>query len=254
MGQKVHPHGARVGVIKDWDSRWYADKKNFADFIVEDEKVRKFLKNKLYDAGISRIEIERREANKLVIGIHAGKPGIIIGKGGAGIEALKKEVAAMTGGEVFINIYEVRNVDTDAQLVAESIAAQLEKRISFRRAMKQSLGRAMKGGAKGIRTLVSGRLGGAEIARSEGYHDGSIPLQTLRADIDYGFAEAKTTYGRIGCKVCIYKGQVMPKDFRQTMRGEAPAQAPADPNRPDRDRRRGDRRRGDRRPQEGGRR
>ena len=252
MGQKVHPHGARVGVIKDWDSRWYADKKNFADYIVEDEKVRKFLKEKLYDAGIAKIEIERRQANKLVIGIHAGKPGIIIGKGGAGIEALKKEVADKTGNEVFINIFEIRNVDTDAQLVAESIASQLEKRISFRRAMKQSLARAMKGGAKGIRTLVSGRLGGAEIARAEGYHEGSIPLQTLRADIDYGFAEAKTTYGRIGCKVWIYKGEVMPKDFRQTMRGEAPAQAPADPNRSDR--RRGDRRRGDRRPQEGGRR
>ena len=255
MGQKIHPHGARVGVIKNWDSRWFSDKKTFADYILEDDKVRKYLKAKLYDAGISLIEIERREAKKLIIGIHAGKPGVIIGKGGAGIEALKQEVAALTGDEVFVNIYEVRNVDTDAQLIAENIASQLEKRISYRRAMKQSLARAMKAGAKGIRTKVSGRLGGAEIARSEGYHEGSIPLQTLRADIDYGFAEAKTTYGRIGCKVWVYKGEVMPKEFKKIMRGEQPAANTYDPNRPERnDRRRGDRRRSDRRPQEGGRR
>jgi len=223
MGQKVHPHGARVGVIKNWDSRWYTDKKKMADYIIDDRNLRTYLKSKLYEVGISKIEIERRgEDKKIGIVIHAAKPGMIIGKGGAGIEALKAEIIAKFGYEaVNLDIMEVRNVDTDAKLIAESIASQLERRISFRRAMKQAIGRAMKNGAKGVKTLVSGRLGGAEIARSEGYHDGSIPLQTLRADIDYGFAEAKTTYGRIGCKVWIYKGEVMPKQFREIMRGEA---------------------------------
>lgn len=213
MGQKVNPHGARVGIIKNWDARWYASKKDFADLLIEDQKVRKFLKEKLFIAGVSRIEIERFPA-KMIIGIHAGKPGIIIGRGGAGIEALKKELEAMVGKTVNLNIFEIKSIDADAQLVAESIAAQIERRISFRRAMKQALGRAQKAGAKGIKTQVSGRLGGADIARTEGYHEGSIPLQTLRADIEYGFAEAKTTYGRIGCKVWIYKGEVMPQRKR----------------------------------------
>ena len=210
MGQKVHPHGARVGVIKDWDARWYADKKKFADFLVEDNNIRKFLKDKLFTAGVSRIEIERA-ANKITVNVHAGKPGMVIGKGGAGTEGIKQEIEKMTGKAVILNIYEIKNMDTDAQLVAENVASQIERRISFRRAMKQVIGRAMKSGAKGIKTMVSGRLGGADIARREGYREGSIPLQTLRADIEFGFAEAKTTYGRIGCKVWIYKGEVMPK-------------------------------------------
>jgi small subunit ribosomal protein S3 len=210
MGQKVHPHGARVGVIKDWDARWYADKKNFANFLVEDNKIRKFLKDKLFTAGVSRIETERA-ANKITVNVHAGKPGMVIGKGGAGTEGIKQEIEKLTGKAVILNIFEIKNMDLDAQLVAENVASQIERRISFRRAMKQVLGRTMKSGAKGIKTMVSGRLGGADIARREGYREGSIPLQTLRADIDYGFAEAKTTYGRIGCKVWIYKGEVMPK-------------------------------------------
>lgn len=210
MGQKVHPHGFRVGVIKDWDTRWYADKKNFANFLVEDNKIRKFVKDKLFTAGVSRIEIERA-ANKMTINVHAGKPGIVIGRGGTGIEALKVDLEKLTGKSVAVNIFEIKSMDTDAQLVAENIASQIERRISFRRAMKQVMGRAMKSGAKGIKTMVSGRLGGADIARREGYREGSIPLQTLRADIEFGFAEAKTTYGRIGCKVWIYKGEVMPK-------------------------------------------
>ena len=210
MGQKVHPHGARVGVIKDWDARWYANKKDFAANLEEDYRIRTFLKDKLYAAGISRIEIERA-ANKITVGLHTGKPGIVIGKGGAGVEQVKKDLNKLTGKAVTLNIYEIRRPEVDAQLVAENIAQQLERRISFRRAMKQSLQRAMKAGAKGIKTQVAGRLGGADIARTEGYHEGSIPLQTLRADIQYGFAEAKTTYGRIGCKVWIYKGEILGK-------------------------------------------
>ncbi len=211
MGQKVHPHGQRVGVIKDWDTRWYANKKDFADNLLEDYKIRNFLKKKLYAAGISRIEIERA-ANRVTVNIVTGKPGVVIGRGGAGVEQVKKDVEKLTGKTVNVNIIEVRSPDGDAQLVAENIASQLERRISFRRAMKQTMGRSMKTpGVKGIKIAVSGRLGGAEIARSEGYHDGSIPLQTLRADIDYGFAEAHTTYGRIGVKVWIYKGEVLPK-------------------------------------------
>jgi ribosomal protein S3, bacterial type len=210
MGQKVNPHGARVGVILDWSTKWYAGKKDFSDNLIEDYNLRKMLKEKLNMAGISHIDIERA-GDKLTVSVFTAKPGIVIGKGGAGVEMLKKQIAAFTGKNVNLNILEIKNPETNAQLVAENIAQQLEKRVSFRRAMKQSLGRAMKGGAKGIKTAVSGRLGGADIARTEGYHEGSIPLQTLRANIDYGFAEAKTTYGRIGVKVWIYKGQVLPR-------------------------------------------
>ena len=211
MGQKVNPHGARVGVILDWSTKWYAGKKDFSNNLVEDYNLRKMLKAKkeLENAGISRIDIQRT-ASKVVVTIYTAKPGVVIGKAGAGVEALKKEVEAFTGKQVNLDIIEIKNPDCDAQLVAENIAQQLERRVSFRRAMKQTIGRAMKSGAKGIKTKVSGRLGGADIARSEGYHEGSIPLQTLRANIDYGFAEAKTTYGRIGVKVWIYKGQVLP--------------------------------------------
>ncbi len=208
MGQKVHPHGLRVGIIKDWDARWIAKKRNFADYIVEDDIIRKFLKKKLFAAGISKIEIERA-ANKISVSIYTGKPGIVIGKGGTGVDVLKQDLLKLTGKNIVVNIIEVKRPDLDAQLVAENVAQQLEKRISFRRAMKQSIGRSMKGGAKGIKIKVSGRLGGAEIARSEQYHEGSIPLQTLRADIDYGFAEAKTTYGRIGVKTWLYKGEIL---------------------------------------------
>ena len=209
MGQKVNPHGLRIGIIKDWDTKWYANKKNFGDLLVEDVKIRKFIKKKLYISGISRIEIERA-ANKIKVNVHTAKPGLVIGKGGAGIEELRKEVEGLTGKSVLINITEIKSPEMDAQLVAENIASQLEKRISFRRAMKQSMTRTMKLGAKGIKTAVAGRLGGAEIARSEHYHEGTIPLQTLRADIDYGFAEANTTYGKLGVKTWIYKGEVLP--------------------------------------------
>ena len=210
MGQKVNPHGLRVGIIKDWDTKWYANKRDFGNYLVEDDKVRKYIKKKLYIAGIARIEIERA-ASKIKLNIHAAKPGLIIGKGGAGIEQLRKEVEELTAKSVLVNITEIKNIDACAQLVAENIAQQLEKRISFRRAMKQAMSRAMKAGAKGIKTMCAGRLGGAEIARTEHYHEGTIPLQTLRADIDYGFAEANTTYGKIGVKTWIYKGEVLPE-------------------------------------------
>ena len=210
MGQKVNPHGARVGVILDWSTKWYAGKKDFSNNLIEDYNLRKMLKEKLAMASLSRIDIQRT-GSKVHVSVYTAKPGIVIGKGGAGVEVLKKEIEAFLGKSANLDIIEIKHPDTDAQLVAENIAAQLEKRVSFRRAMKQCLGRAMKGGAKGIKTAVSGRLGGADIARSEGYHEGSIPLQTLRANIDYGFAEAKTTYGRIGVKVWIYKGQVLKK-------------------------------------------
>ncbi len=223
MGQKVNPHGLRVGVIKDWDSKWFAGKKEFGDQLVEDYNIRKFVKKACYDAGIAKIAIDRKQ-NRVFITIHAAKPGIIIGKGGAEIEKLKAQVEKLTSKTVNVNIMEVRNPDTNAQLVAENIAAQLEKRISFRRAMKQVMGRAMRMGVKGIKTAVAGRVGGAEIARTEQYHEGTIPLQTLRADIDYGFAEAKTTYGILGVKVWIYKGEVLNvADGRQK---EAAANAP----------------------------
>ena len=209
MGQKVHPTGVRVGIIKDWKAKWYADSKDFADYLVEDQKIRKFLKKKLYVAGISDIEIERT-AKMIKVNVHAAKPGIIIGKGGAGAESLKAELTKLIGKDVNINIVEVKSIDTDAQLVAENIAGQLERRISFRKAMKQCMQKSMKSGALGIKTAVSGRLGGADMARTEFYKEGTIPLQTLRADIDYGFAEADTTYGKIGVKVWIYKGEVLP--------------------------------------------
>lgn len=209
MGQKVHPHGLRVGVIKEWDTRWFASKKDFADYLLEDHKIREYLKKKLFPAGVSKIMIERT-LNKIVVNIYTAKPGIVIGRGGAGVEILKNELLKLTGKNIVVNIIEVKAPELDAQLVAENIAAQLERRISFRRAMKQSISRTIKSGAKGIKVQCSGRLGGAEIARSEGYHEGSIPLQTIRADIDYGFAEAHTTYGRLGIKVWIYKGEVLP--------------------------------------------
>ncbi len=250
MGQKVNPHGLRVGVIKDWDSRWYAREEKVGDLIVEDYNVRKFLKNKLYSAGIAKIEIERDNA-KVKINIHCSRPGVVIGKGGQDIENLRKEVEKMIGKAVIVNIVEIRSPDLNAQLVAENIAAQLEKRISFRRAMKQAMQRATRLGAKGIKCACGGRLGGAEIARSESYHEGTIPLQTIRADIDYGFAEANTTYGKIGCKVWIYKGEVL----NTTLRTETPE--PAKRERRDRrsGERRGDRRgSGDRRPYNGERR
>lgn len=208
MGQKVNPHGLRVGVIKNWDSRWFVKDSEFGDTLVADYKLRKFLKNKLYAAGVPKIEIER-DASRVRIHIHCAKPGIVIGKGGAEIEKLRVTCEKMLGKPTLINIVEVKNPDLDAQLVAESIAQQLEKRVSFRRAMKMAIGRSMKLGAKGIKIQVSGRLGGAEIARREQYHEGTIPLQTLRADIDYGFAEANTTYGRIGVKTWIYRGEVL---------------------------------------------
>ena len=211
MGQKVNPHGARVGVIFDWSTRWYAGKKDFANFLVEDQKLRKMLKEKYFATGISKIDIERT-AKEVTVNIFTAKPGMIIGRQGAGIEALKKDITVLLGRPAHINVLEIKQPDADAQLVAENIAAQLEKRISFRRALKQAQQRAMKiNGVKGIKTCVSGRVGGAGIARTEHYHDGSIPLQTLRANIDYGFAEAKTTYGRLGVKVWIYKGQILPK-------------------------------------------
>ena len=217
MGQKVHPHGMRVGVIKDWDSRWYARADKVGDLIVEDYKIRNYLKKTLYSAGIPTIEIERDSA-KVRIFIHCSRPGVVIGKGGAEIERIRLEVEKMIGKPVALSIVEVRTPDTNAQLVAENIAAQLEKRIGFRRAMKNAIGRAMRMGAKGIKVMCAGRLGGAEIARSESYHEGTIPLQTIRADIDYGFAEAATTYGRVGVKVWIYKGEILTTSLRTTPR------------------------------------
>ena len=210
MGQKVHPTGLRIGVIKDWNSKWYADSKDFADYLVEDQKIRKFLKKNLYLAGISKIEIERT-AKAIKVNLYAAKPGIIIGKGGAGVEKVREDLKKLTGKDINLNIVEVKNVDLDAQLVAENIAGQLERRISFRRAMKQCMQRSEKAGALGIKTSVSGRLGGADMARTEFYKEGNIPLQTLRADIDYGFSEADTTYGKIGVKVWIYKGEILPE-------------------------------------------
>ena len=208
MGQKVNPHGLRVGVIKDWDSKWYADAE-FSDYLVEDYNIRKFLKKKLYSAGVVKIEIERASDRVMVI-VFTAKPGVVIGKGGAEIEVTKKELQKLTGKNVLVDIKEIKRPDRDAQLVAENIALQLENRVSFRRAMKSCMGRTMKSGALGIKTAVSGRLGGADMARTEFYSEGTIPLQTLRADIDYGFAEADTTYGKLGVKVWIYKGEVLP--------------------------------------------
>ena len=244
MGQKVNPHGLRVGVIKDWDSRWYARNEKVGDLLVEDKKIRDYLKKTLYGAGIPKIEIERDNA-KTRIYLHCARPGVVIGKGGEDIKKIEAQLVKMTGKPVDLKIVEVRDADTNAQRVAENIAQQLEKRIGFRRAMKNAMGRAMRAGAKGIKTSCSGRLGGAEIARTEHYHDGTIPLQTLRADIDYGFAEAATTYGRIGVKVWIYKGEVLTQTLRTTPRTldtSKPYQERRE--RPRRDRRDGDRRQG----------
>ena len=254
MGQKVNPHGIRVGVIKDWDSRWFTSKQEFGDTLVEDNKIRKTLKKQLFGAGVPKIEIERTTDNqsgepKGKVNIYCAKPGMVIGKGGAEIANLQKQLSEMIGKSVNVNIVEVRNIDTNAQLVAENIAGQLERRITFRRAMKQCIGRAMQRGAKGIKATCSGRLGGADIARSESYHEGTIPLQTLRADIDYGFAEADTTYGKIGVKVWIYKGEVLKGDAaKAAAQREKVERKSRDNNRGGRDdRRRRDNRNGDRR-------
>jgi small subunit ribosomal protein S3 len=220
MGQKMHPHGLRVGVIKDWSSKWYANDKNFADYLIEDQLIRKHVKKKLFVSGVAKIEIERT-AKFVKINVYTAKPGIVIGKGGELAEKLKQELVKITGKEINLNIVEVKNVDSDSQLVAENIANQLERRISFRRAMKQCMQKAMKAGALGIKTAVSGRLGGADMARTEFYKDGTIPLQTIRADIDYGFSEANTTYGKIGVKVWIYKGEVLPTKNKKEEVAEA---------------------------------
>ena len=220
MGQKVSPHGLRVGVIKDWDSKWYANKSNFADFLVEDNKVREFVKKKLYVAGVSKVVIERAAENKMRVTVLTAKPGMVIGRAGDGIEALKKDLVKMTGKEVEISIVEVKRSELDAQLSAESVAQALERRVSFRRAMKQQISRAMKAGAKGIKIVVSGRVGGAEIARSEKYSEGNVPLHTLRADIDYGFAEADTTYGKLGVKVWVNHGEILDKGLVGAVREE----------------------------------
>jgi len=239
MGQKVSPHGLRVGVIQDWDSKWYADKRNFADYLIEDKKVREFVKKKLYLAGISKVLIDRAANNQIRVTILAGKPGMIIGKSGAGIDELKADLEKLTKKTVSINIVEVRRSELDAQLTAESIAQALERRVSFRRAMKQAIGRTMKAGSKGIKVVLSGRLGGAEIARSEKYSEGNVPLHTIRANIDYGFAEADTTYGKIGVKVWINKGEVLTKELVSPI--------PEEPKQERRGKRRdGDRPRGDR--------
>ena len=251
MGQKVNPHGLRVGVIKDWDSRWYARNEKVGDLIVEDYNIRKFLKKTLYGAGVPKIEIERDNA-KVKIYIHCSRPGVVIGKGGAEIEKLRLQMEKMIGKPVALNIVEVKQPDINAQLVAENIAQQLEKRISFRRAMKNAMSRAMRLGVRGIKVACSGRLGGAEIARSESYHEGTIPLQTLRADIEYGFAEAATTYGRIGVKVWIYKGEVLNQTLRTTPRTMDTSKPydrkdRRDNRRRDNNRQGGERRQGDRR-------
>ena len=209
MGQKVNPHGLRVGIIKDWDSKWYADKKTFNEYLVEDFKIREYIKEKLFISGVSKIEIERA-ASKIKVTVFTAKPGMVIGKGGLGVEDLRKDLEKMTNKSVVVNVIEVKVPETDSQLVAESIAFALERRISFRRAMKQAMQRALRAGAKGIKVSTSGRLGGAEMARTEGYSQGNVPLHTLRADIDYGFAEADTTYGKLGIKVWIYKGEILP--------------------------------------------
>lgn len=229
MGQKVNPHGLRVGVIKDWDSRWYARDDKVGDLIVEDYNIRKYLKNLLAPAGVPKIEIER-DSSKVKIFIHCSRPGIVIGKGGTEIEKLRQDVEKRIGKPVSLSVVEVKSPDTDAQLVAENIAQQLEKRVAFRRTMKNAMSRAMRLGVRGIKIKISGRIGGAEIARNESYHEGTIPLQTLRADIDYGFAEAATTYGRIGIKVWIYKGEILSQTLRTTPRT-------MDTNKPSRERR-----------------
>ncbi|MGN0659528.1 MAG: 30S ribosomal protein S3 [Emergencia sp.] len=246
MGQKVSPHGLRVGVIKDWNSKWYADKNSFADLLVEDNKVREYVKKKLYAAGVSKVLIERAAENKIRVIVLTARPGMVIGRSGNGVDELKAALVKMTGKEVEISIEEVRRAELDAQLTAESIAQALERRVSFRRAMKQAIGRTMKAGAKGIKVLCSGRLGGAEIARSEKYSEGNVPLHTLRADIDYGFAEADTTYGKIGVKVWINHGEILDKGLQSPVREEKREKRERR-GRKDGDRRRNDRRGGDRR-------
>ncbi|MDR2354723.1 MAG: 30S ribosomal protein S3 [Clostridiales Family XIII bacterium] len=257
MGQKVSPHGLRVGIIKDWDSKWYADKAHFADFLIEDNKVREYVKRKLYAAGVSRVLIERAADNKIKLTVLTDKPGMVIGRSGNGVEELRLPLEKMTKKEVSVNIVEIRRAELDAGLTAESIAQALEKRISFRRAMKQAIGRTMKAGAKGVKVLVSGRLGGAEIARSEKYSEGNVPLHTLRADIDYGFAEADTTYGKIGVKVWINHGEILEKGLKNPI-PEEKREAGRRGDRPDRGERRprrdGDRPRGDRPRRDGDRR
>ena len=239
MGQKVSPHGLRVGIIKDWDSKWYADKKDFSDYLVEDHKIRVFVKKRLYAAGVSKILIDRAANNQVKITVLTGKPGMVIGRSGNGIDELKAEVEKLTGKSTLINIVEIKRIELDAQLTAESIAQALEKRISFRRAMKQAIGRTMKANAKGIKVLVSGRLGGAEIARSEKYSEGNVPLHTLRANIDYGFAEADTTYGKLGIKVWINHGEILEKGLKSAIPEDKPERG-------------GDRRRNDNRPRRDG--
>lgn len=257
MGQKVSPHGLRVGVIQDWDSKWYASKKNFADNLIEDNEVRTYVKKKLYAAGISKVVIERAAENNIRVIVLAGKPGMVIGRAGDGVDQLKKELERKTGKTVAIEIKEIRRAELDAQLTAESIAQALERRVSFRRAMKQAIGRTMKSGAKGIKVLLSGRVGGAEIARSEKYAEGNVPLHTLRADIDYGFAEADTQYGKIGVKVWINHGEILDKGLKSPIPEERPERRGdrkprrdgdrprRDGDRPRREGRRDDRRRGD---------
>lgn len=226
MGQKVSPHGLRVGVIKDWDSKWYANKADFADLLVEDNKIRKYVKNKLFTSGIARITIERAANNKVKVNVFTAKPGMVIGKGGAGVDELRAELEKLTKKSVIVNVNEIKRAETEAQLVAENIAFSLERRVSFRRAMKQGIQRSMKAGVEGIKVLASGRLGGAEMARNEKYSEGNVPLHTLRADIDYGFAEADTTYGKIGIKVWINKGEILPetseavKEMRRASRAQ----------------------------------
>ncbi len=211
MGQKVNPHGLRVGVIKDWDTKWYANKRTFSDYLIEDHKIRKFVKKELYISGISRIGIERAATNRVKINVHTAKPGMVIGKGGTGVEKLRKNLEKLTGKSVAVNVVEVKLPEKNAQLMAENIAFSLERRVSFRRAMKQAMQRAMRSGAKGVKVSTAGRLGGADMARTEGYSEGNVPLHTLRADIDYGFAEADTTYGKLGIKVWVYNGEILPE-------------------------------------------
>ncbi len=225
MGQKVNPHGLRVGIIKDWDTKWFANKKDFSGFLLEDHKIREYVKKKLFLSGVSKTEIERAANNRVKVNVHTAKPGMVIGKGGQGVEDVRKDLEKITGGkQVVVNVVEIKRPDIDAQLVAENIAFSLERRVSFRRAMKQAMQRAMRSGAKGIKVATSGRLGGAEMARTEGYNEGNVPLHTLRADIDYGFYEADTTYGKLGVKVWIYKGEILPTKGRVVV--EETEQAP----------------------------
>jgi len=223
MGQKVNPHGMRIGIIKDWDTKWYANKRNFGEVLMEDWKIREFVKNKLFSSGISKIEIERAANNRVKVNVHTAKPGMVIGKGGQGVEDLRKNIEKLTGKSTTVNVVEVKTPELDAQLIAENIAFSLERRVAFRRAMKQAMQRAFRAGAKGVRVETSGRLGGTEIARREGYNQGSVPLHTLRADIDYGFHEASTTYGKLGVKVWIYKGEVLPQKNTDQKNGKTAA-------------------------------